>query len=128
MVDITKITIKLSDCPDKKLKAYCSIIIDNCLVIHDIRIISGKNGLFVAMPSRKLMDSCTACTARNHAQATYCNNCGHKLPTKQYATDHFDIVHPINQASRAIVTDAIITAYQNILTATQECSQESASI
>jgi stage V sporulation protein G len=39
-----------------KLKAYASIVFDDCFVIRDLRVISGTTGLFVAMPSRKRKD------------------------------------------------------------------------
>jgi stage V sporulation protein G len=39
-----------------KLKAYASIVFDDCFVIRDLRVISGTMGLFVAMPSRKRKD------------------------------------------------------------------------
>lgn len=39
-----------------RLKAYCSFLIDGVFAVHDARIIEGKNGLFVAMPSRKNKD------------------------------------------------------------------------
>ncbi|OPZ59437.1 MAG: putative septation protein SpoVG [Deltaproteobacteria bacterium ADurb.Bin510] len=39
-----------------KLKAYASVVFDDCFVIRDLRVISGTTGLFVAMPSRKRKD------------------------------------------------------------------------
>ena len=36
-----------------KLKAYVTVTFDNCFVIHNVKIIEGKNGVFIAMPSRK---------------------------------------------------------------------------
>ena len=36
-----------------KLKAYVTVTFDNCFVVHNVKIIEGKNGLFIAMPSRK---------------------------------------------------------------------------
>ena len=38
---------------DKKLKAYVSVTFDNCFVVHNVKIVEGNAGLFVAMPSRK---------------------------------------------------------------------------
>jgi len=39
-----------------KLKAYASVVFDDCFVIRDLRVISGTTGLFIAMPSRKRKD------------------------------------------------------------------------
>src|SRR4030095_1754546 len=53
-VEITEVRIKLMEEPGERLKAFCSITFDNCLVVRDLKIIDGSNGPFVAMPSRKL--------------------------------------------------------------------------
>ncbi|MFC2603196.1 MAG: septation regulator SpoVG [Treponema sp.] len=38
---------------DEKLRAYVTVTLDECLVIHGVKIIEGQNGLFIAMPSKK---------------------------------------------------------------------------
>lgn len=45
-----------SETEDQKLKAYVSITFDNVFVVRGLKVIDGKNGLFVVMPSRKLSD------------------------------------------------------------------------
>ena len=67
---------------DSSLKAIVSITIDNCLAVHDIRIIQGNGRLFAAMPSRKDNDV------------------------------YRDIVHPITAAARQKLEDIILTAYK----------------
>ena len=66
---------------DSNIKAIVSITIDNCLAVHDIRIIQGNDRLFAAMPSRKDNDV------------------------------YRDIVHPISLESRQWLEDIILTAY-----------------
>ncbi len=68
------------------MKAVASITIDNELAIHDIKIIEGENGLFIAMPSRK-------------------------TPEGEYK----DIAHPISRESRETVQKAILDAYEQVL-------------
>jgi len=41
---------------DEKLKAFATVIFDDCFVVRDLKVISGKKGYFVAMPSRKMKD------------------------------------------------------------------------
>ena len=53
---VTEVRVKLTDDPRNKLKAYCSITIDQAFVVRDLKIIEGHRGPFVAMPSRKLAD------------------------------------------------------------------------
>ena len=78
------------------MKGIASILLDDMIAIHDIRIISGDNGLFVAMPSRK--------TATG---------------------DYRDIVHPISQEARDIVESAIIEEYnKEEEPATEEAEEE----
>ena len=54
-MNITDVRIrKISD--DGKMRAVASIILDDEFVVHDIKIIDGQNGLFIAMPSKKMSD------------------------------------------------------------------------
>lgn len=70
------------------MKAVASITIDNVFVVHDIKIIDGEKGLFIAMPSRKTQDG-----------------------------EYRDIVHPINQDTRSFLQDLILNKYQEELSA-----------
>lgn len=69
-----------------KMRAIVSVTFDDFLVVHDIKIISGQNGLFVAMPSRP-------------------------APGGEFK----DIVHPINREARAKLQDAVISSYLQII-------------
>lgn len=84
MFDITDIKIRLVNA-DSKLKAVASIVIDDCIAIHDIKILSGEGGDFIAMPSRK-------------------------TPDRTYR----DIIHPINSETREIIKNAIFAKYQQV--------------
>ena len=68
------------------MKAIVSVTFDNEFVVHDIKIIDGQNGLFVAMPSRKMADG-----------------------------EFRDIAHPINAETRKKIQDAIFEEYDKIL-------------
>ncbi|WP_191018013.1 septation regulator SpoVG [Treponema zioleckii] len=51
-MEVTELRIrKVTD--ESKLRAYVTVTFDNCFVVHNVKIIEGKNGLFIAMPSRK---------------------------------------------------------------------------
>lgn len=68
---------------ESRLKAYADITIDGEFVVHDIKVIQGDSGLFMAMPSRKMAD------------------------------DRFiDIAHPINSEARTKLQDIIMEAYE----------------
>lgn len=66
-----------------KMKAVVSITIDNEFVVHDIKVIEGEKGLFIAMPSRKSSDG-----------------------------EYRDIAHPINSETRERIQNIILTQYQ----------------
>lgn len=68
-----------------KMKAIVSVTFDNEFVVHDIKIIEGQNGLFIAMPSRKMGEG-----------------------------DFRDIAHPINSDTRAKIQDAIFAEYEKV--------------
>lgn len=69
-----------------KMKAVVSITIDEEFVVHDIKVIEGEKGLFIAMPSRKATDG-----------------------------EYRDIVHPINSATRERIQNIILEKYEQVL-------------
>lgn len=80
---ITSVNVRKIEKEDSRMKGIASVLIDDCFAIHDIRIIEGDNGLFIAMPSRKT------------AVGLY-----------------RDIAHPINQEVRKMFEDEILEAYK----------------
>jgi stage V sporulation protein G len=116
-MEITEVRIKLIAGHNDKLKGFCSITIDNCFVVRDIKIIEGDDGPFVAMPSRKMTDRCPKCGGKNHLRASFCSECGGRLDSnresriKNRAKLHADIAHPINSDCREKIQSAIIDAF-----------------
>ena len=85
-MNISDVRIRIVQKPDTKLKAVASITIDDCFVVHDIKIIDGTEGYFVAMPSRK-------------------------TPEGKFK----DIAHPLNSETRAMIIDAVMEAFKTQL-------------
>ena len=114
MLNITEVRVKLMEGRSDRLRAFCSITIDNDFVVHDLRVIEGKKGKFVAMPSRKLSDSCPQCGGKNHLRASYCNDCGASLNEDRAEGRklHVDVAHPINTPCREHIQDAVLEAYE----------------
>src|ERR1700748_2050412 len=103
----------------ERLQAFCSITLDDCFVIRDLKIIEGTNGPFVAMPSRKLTSHCSQCGYKNHLRAQYCNQCGMRQKEDRAVKDedgraklYADIAHPINSACRELIQDRVIKAFR----------------
>ena len=69
-----------------KMKAVVSITIDDEFVVHDIKVIEGEKGLFIAMPSRKATDG-----------------------------EYRDIAHPINSTTRTEIQNIILTKYEETI-------------
>lgn len=118
-MDVTEVKIKLMDEPGERLKAFCSVTLDNCFVVRDLKIIEGASGPFVAMPSRKLTAHCPRCGMKNHLRAQHCNQCGASLPSDRMPLDHegraklyADIAHPINSSCREMIQDHVIREYE----------------
>jgi stage V sporulation protein G len=118
VLQITEIRIKLVPGTRDKLRGFASITLADALVVRDIKIIEGGEGLFVAMPSRKLCDRCERCAGKNSFRARYCNDCGARLAGDRAHLDergrprlYADIAHPINQSSRGAIQDSILSAY-----------------
>ncbi len=74
--------VKVFPVDEEKLKAYITIVLDECFVVRDLKIISGTAGLFVAMPSKRRKDGTFK-----------------------------DIAHPLNQSTRANMEKLILDAY-----------------
>lgn len=70
---------------NNRTKAYVTITFDDCFVVRDIRVVDGKNGLFIAMPSRKRPDG-----------------------------EFKDIAHPINTETRRMIEEAILAKYDEV--------------
>ncbi|MHC4693520.1 MAG: septation protein SpoVG family protein [Planctomycetota bacterium] len=119
---ISEIRVKLVSNKDDRLKAFCSITIDNEFVVRDIKVIEGGGGYFVAMPSRKMTDHCEKCGGKNHLRAKFCNNCGTKLKENRARKDvkgrmklHADIAHPINAECRERIQEKVTVAFKKEL-------------
>ncbi|QGJ68488.1 Stage V sporulation protein G [Planctomycetales bacterium 10988] len=118
-MEITEVRIKLMEDSGDRLRAFCSITLDSAFVIRDLKIIEGPNGLFVAMPSRKLSARCTNCGCKNHLRAAYCNHCGSELDSLDLPHDdegrtklHADVAHPINSTCREMIQSRLLEALE----------------
>ncbi|MDR3304620.1 MAG: septation regulator SpoVG [Clostridiales Family XIII bacterium] len=80
--------VRMRMIPDaSKMKAVVSVTFDDEFVVHDIKVIEGQNGLFIAMPSRKVSEG-----------------------------DFRDIAHPLVSEMRNRIKDAIFSEYERLLT------------
>ncbi len=120
-MEITEVRIFIKDVQDKKLKAFATVTFDNVFVVRNIKVIQGANGLFIAMPSRKLKTPCPKCNFKNEVGGKFCNHCGAALPAHVPVTEeaeedtkseHRDIAHPITQKFREQLQNKILEAYQ----------------
>lgn len=119
-MEVTEVRVKLMEEPGERLQGFCSITLDNCFVIRDLKIIEGASGPFVAMPSRKLTAHCPGCGSKNHLRAAYCNHCGRRLNDDRVAKDdegraklYADIAHPINSRCREMIQERVISAFRD---------------
>lgn len=115
-MELTDIRIKLMERTQGRLQAFCSITLDGCFVIHELKIVGTGDRLFVAMPSRRISARCDQCGVKNHRAAAYCNHCGmrlrdlecsRKLDRKLYA----DVAHPFTHECRKTIHAKVIEAY-----------------
>lgn len=124
-MEITEVRIFQKEGANNKLRAYATITIDNAFVVRNIKIIEGKTGLFIAMPSRKIKESCPRCNHKNEAHSKFCNECGSQLPATAPSApvsleaehdlrqaEHKDIAHPITVQAREYIQKKILDAYE----------------
>lgn len=81
-MQVTDIRIHLMN--EERLKAFVSVIFDNCFVVHNIKVVKGNEGLFLCMPSRK-------------------------TATGEYR----DLVHPITHSFRTLLEGKVLKVYRD---------------
>ena len=82
-MNITEVRVRLVKKEEGKLKAVASVTIDDCFVVHDVKIIEGAEGCFIAMPSKRTPDG-----------------------------EYKDIVHPLNTDTREMMGRVILAEYE----------------
>ena len=80
---ISDVRVRIVKKEDSKLKGVASVTFDDCFVVHDIKVIEGNEGYFIAMPSRKTADG-----------------------------EYKDIAHPIKTETREQLIKTILTAFE----------------
>ncbi len=83
---ISDVKIRLIKKDDTKLKAVASVVIEDCIALHDIKVIENDSGMFIAMPAKKTENG------------TY-----------------RDIVHPINKDTRDTLTNIVLEAFNKAI-------------
>jgi stage V sporulation protein G len=81
-MEITDIRIRTVE-SEGKLKAYVTVTFDGCFVVHNVKVIEGRSGVFIAMPSRRTKSG-----------------------------EYKDVAHPINTEFRSSLQDQILAAYE----------------
>jgi len=79
--------VKVYPANEGKLKAYATMVFDNCFIVRDLKVIKSEKGMFVSMPSRRKKDG-----------------------------SFKDIVHPLNVDTRKMIEDRIIEEYNKTVT------------
>ena len=92
-MEITDVQIFLTQ--EDKLKAYASIVLDDCFVVRDLKVILGLSGLFVAMPAKKRKDG-----------------------------SFRDIAHPLNQEMRERLERRVLEAYEAAISSNEGTSSK----
>lgn len=81
-MNVTEVRVRLIKKEDTKLRALASITLDGCFVVHDVKVIEGSDGCFIAMPSKK-------------------------TPEGEYK----DVVHPLNTETRDMLSKRVLEEF-----------------
>ena len=82
-MNISEVRVRLVKKDEGKLKAVASVTIDDCFVVHDVKILEGQDDFFIAMPSKKTPDG-----------------------------EYKDIVHPLNTETREMLKKAVLDEFE----------------
>ena len=88
---ITDVRVRMVKKEDSKLKAVASVTFDDCFVVHDIKVIEGNEGCFIAMPSRKTADG-----------------------------EYKDVAHPIKTETREEIIKSVLSDFEEEKARAQE--------
>ncbi len=83
-MDITQ--VKIFPVQEDKLKAFVSVVFDHCFMVNDIKVIQGKDGLFLSMPSRR-----------------------------KKSGEFKDVAHPLNNETRRLLEEKVLTEYRAVV-------------
>ncbi len=83
-MDIT--AVKVFPVEEEKLKAFVSVVFDHCFMVNDIKVILGKDGLFLSMPSRR-----------------------------KKSGEFKDVAHPLNNETRRVLEERVLRAYREVV-------------
>ena len=105
---------------EHRLKAYATVTFDHCFVVRNIKVIEGRHGLFVAMPSHKAKVACARCQFKNDVGGHFCVQCGSRLPPAAPPSEtesgelsaHRDIAHPITAEFRQYLQSKVLDVYE----------------
>jgi stage V sporulation protein G len=78
--------VKVFPIDEEKLKAFVSVVFDHCFMVNDIKIIQGRDGLFISMPSRKKKNG-----------------------------EFKDVAHPLNNETRRMIEGSVLGEYERVL-------------
>lgn len=78
--------VKVFPVQEDKLKAFVSIVFDHCFMVNDIKVIQGKDGLFLSMPSRR-----------------------------KRSGEFKDVAHPLNNETRRLIEERVLTEYRHVV-------------
>ena len=87
--------VKVFPIQEEKLKAFVSIVFDHCFMVNDIKIIQGRDGLFISMPSRKKKNG-----------------------------EFKDVAHPLNNETRRMIEEKVLAEYDRVLAERGEAPAE----
>jgi stage V sporulation protein G len=121
---ITYIKIKKHE-GESRLKGIASITFDNCFVVHNIKIIEGDRGIFIAMPSQKnpkvAFSRSNSETNQENSKENYSDNTN---SIKNFPRKYLDIAHPINSDTRKMIEEEITKTFHQMIDNNEETKIE----
>jgi DNA-binding cell septation regulator SpoVG len=132
-VEITEVRVSLSTNRESRVLGYATVVIENSLLIRDIKIIDHEPEPFLAMPSRQHVAHCSRCRNRNWVANAFCGACGTRLALPipigmdGRKRKNEDVCHPITIELRRQLTDAVMDEYDRLVDLEEQQVKEQAS-
>ena len=109
---VTKCSVRPEIKPQSRLRGYATVVLDGQLVIRYIRIIEGRDGLFIVFPSREKTRPCDKCGTKISFRDSHCRRCGNEVTAYIEEAEYKDIVFPINKELSKHISDRVLKEFE----------------
>lgn len=117
-MEITRVSIKMAHAREgrlTRLRAFASIVLENCFEVKGLRIVEGKDGkFFVVFPNKESTRPCAKCKSKISFKDSFCKKCGTPMTSIISAVKYEDIANPVTRDFADYVEGVVLAEYDKV--------------